>query len=65
MSTTPTLSEVLRGTRALIKFVRGEPSRVLRAVRPPTLLLVGQHEGIFRRAQGSAARYTPHAEGAR
>lgn len=57
MSTTPTLSEVLRGTRALIKFVRGEPSRVLRAVRPPTLLLVGQHEAFSTRARQCGALY--------
>lgn len=66
MSAKPTLREVLHGTRALIKFVRGEPKRVLRSVRVPTLLLVGQYEGIFDsgKAVQRAKRYIPniHAE---
>jgi pimeloyl-ACP methyl ester carboxylesterase len=47
MSAKPTTRETLHGARALIKFVRGESGRVLQSVRVPTLLLVGQHEGIF------------------
>jgi pimeloyl-ACP methyl ester carboxylesterase len=62
MSAKPNLRETLRGARALLKFVRGEPKHVLRSVRVPTLLLVGQHEGIFdaRRAVRRAKRHMPH-----
>ncbi len=64
MSAQPNLREVLRGTRALIKFVRGEPSWVLRKVSVPTLLLVGQHEGIFdaRKAVQRALRHMPNVQ---
>ncbi|RMF49660.1 MAG: alpha/beta hydrolase [Chloroflexota bacterium] len=62
MSAKPTWREILRGTRALVKFVRGEPRGVLQRVRVPTLLLVGQHEGIFdaRKAVRRAQRHMPN-----
>lgn len=47
MSAKPNLAEIGRGTRALLKFVRGESRKTLAKIQTPTLLIIGEHEAIF------------------
>jgi pimeloyl-ACP methyl ester carboxylesterase len=61
-SGTPSPRELWAGTRALVKFVRGEPASTLRKIAVPTLLLVGEHEAIYnpRAAVRRAQRHIPN-----
>lgn len=57
------LSDMFNGTRALLKFVRGEPASTLRAVEVPVLLLVGEFESVYDpvRAVQRVEQHMPHA----
>lgn len=55
--------EVWTGTRALLKFVRGEPASLLKAATVPALLLVGEFESVYDpdRAIKRVQQHMPHA----
>lgn len=58
----PSVRDLRRGGRALLRFVQGEPSRELAKFQRPALLLIGEHEAIYNpyAALKKAVRAMPH-----